>query len=718
MTVGETLVHVKNTLLLFWPLVSLFLSCWPLIGHSQYRNPPEVVIPLRVTGRGRHISTRDWLSYSLHFGGQRHIVHMKTKKVLVSRDFSVFTYTDQGALVEDMPFVQNDCFYHGYVEGDPESLVALSTCFGGFQGMLQINDIAYEIKPKTFSATFEHLVYKIDSQETQSLPRCGLTEEEIAWQLKFQKNATTTLMQSSLEGIWLHQWFLELAIVIEHEQFIFRGSNISKVELEVLMAIDLVDVFYNIMGLDVILTGLEIWNEENPYIASSTRTMLRAFCNWKKVSFNSRVSHDAAHIVIKQDFCNTKPFTSHYKGICDINRNCGLECILSDQLLPFASAVAHELGHNLWMRDDDSTCVCGKSICIMNKEVSPAEVFSNCSYAAFFNIISNSTCLHTAPNPEHIITFKRCGNGVVEEEEQCDCGSMKSCTNDTCCLQNCTLTPGADCASGLCCKDCKFRPSGTLCRAQENECDLPEWCNGISPKCPDDVYVEDGIPCLNDSFCYEKRCNSHDEQCKKIFGKEAKNANQICYKEINIRGDRFGHCSVEDTRYVPCDISDILCGRVQCENVIAIPSLEEHTTVHWTQINGVTCWGTDYHFGMSMTDIGNVKDGTVCGTEYMCLHKKCVPMPLWEDACLPDSCSMRGVCNNKHHCHCDYDWAPPNCLKEGNGGSIDSGPPPQRRRKPPWWIYLLILISLSSLPPSLPLPLLQAPPLPEELLEQ
>ena len=59
-------------------------------------------------------------------------------------------------------FVPDDCYYHGYVQGVPESLVALSTCSGGFRGMLLINDLAYEIEPLRYSATFEHLVYEID----------------------------------------------------------------------------------------------------------------------------------------------------------------------------------------------------------------------------------------------------------------------------------------------------------------------------------------------------------------------------------------------------------------------------------------------------------------------------------------------------------------------------------------------------------------------------
>jgi hypothetical protein len=54
---------------------------------------------------------------------------------------------------------------------------------------------------------------------------------------------------------------------------------------------------------------------------------------------------------------------------------------------------------------------------------------------------------------------------------------------------------------------------------------------------------------------------------------------------------------------------------------------------------------------------------------------------------------MRGICNNKHHCHCNYGWAPPMCLKLGSGGSVDSGPPPQRTKKYEW-IFKLLFASI------------------------
>jgi cytoskeletal protein RodZ len=79
----------------------------------------------------------------------------------------------------------------------------------------------------------------------------------------------------------------------------------------------------------------------------------------------------------------------------------------------------------------------------------------------------------------------------------------------------------------------------------------------------------------------------------------------------------------------------------------------------------------------------------------MCLHRKCVSIPPWEGNCSPDTCNDRGVCNNKHHCHCNYGWDPPFCLNKGNGGSIDSGPSPKKKKFP---VYIFIFIWLIALP--------------------
>uniref|UniRef100_A0A8C6RCM9 Uncharacterized protein n=1 Tax=Nannospalax galili TaxID=1026970 RepID=A0A8C6RCM9_NANGA len=605
---GETLAHIRITLLQLWLERLLCFSVWPLSGCAQHTSLPEVVIPLRVTGTSRRMWAAGWLSYSLHFGGQRHIVHMKAKKFLVSKHLSVFTYTDQGALLEDQPFVRSDCYYLGFVEGDPISTVALTTCFGGFQGILQVNNTAYEIKPQNASSTFEHLIYKIDNEETELFPmRCGLTEEELARQLKIQARYNFTLRQSSYEGWWTHKRYLEVALVVDHQRYVFQQCNISLVLSEVYLIVNVVNAIYYTLDLDVIVQGVEIWTEGNPVTVHDIDQLLTDFCIWKKINLDHRLQHNIAHLFVEHNF-GISLGLAYVGSVCMPSLNCGVDRMVGSDLFTLGRIMAHELGHNLGMLHDEASCTCGESLCLMAPTDNINIRFSNCSYGMFLKTYDTTNCLHKIHRPLSILRVTFCGNGVVEDGEECDCGSETMCRNDPCCMKGCTLKYGAACSFGLCCKDCQFMPSGTVCRENNSECDLPEWCAGTSHECPEDVYVLDGTPCHGGGYCYEKRCNNRDQQCQQIFGKEARSAAQTCYRKINTQGDRFGNCGISSHTYIRCNDSDVLCGRIQCENIADIPHLKEHSTVHWHQFNDVTCWGTDYHFGMTIPDIGEVRD--------------------------------------------------------------------------------------------------------------
>lgn len=80
------------------------------------------------------------------------------------------------------------------------------------------------------------------------------------------------------------------------------------------------------------------------------------------------------------------------------------------------------------------------------------------------DFFSHGHCLFDIPK------FKQregiCGNGIVEGEEECDCGHLDNCLKDgNCCdPHTCQLYPHATCATGECCQDCQPKKRSTLCR--------------------------------------------------------------------------------------------------------------------------------------------------------------------------------------------------------------------------------------------------------------
>ncbi|XP_030045060.1 disintegrin and metalloproteinase domain-containing protein 9-like, partial [Microcaecilia unicolor] len=303
-----------------------------------------------------------------------------------------------------------------------------------------------------------------------------------------------------------------------------------------------------------------------------------------------------------------------------------------------------------------------------------AKNFSSCSADDFESLIMNGQgqCLRNPPNPSDVISEPVCGNKVVESDEECDCGSMKECQNPCCNAATCTLTPGSQCAQGLCCEKCKFKGSGTECRAKSTECDLAEYCNGSYALCPIDVYVMNGYLCdSKQAHCFNGICQTYNSQCQALFGEGARKAIDQCFKEGNIRGDTVGNCGLSGGKYRKCAVVDTLCGKLHCENVKN--SLNAIVTTFIS--NGMKCTSVDFNLGTDVPDPGLVQQGSPCAEGKACVDNRCVNATALGYSCnVAQKCNNRGICNNNGNCHCDPGWAPPSCDRSGCGGSVDSGP--------------------------------------------
>ncbi|KAK7688106.1 hypothetical protein QCA50_008476 [Cerrena zonata] len=152
--------------------------------------------------------------------------------------------------------------------------------------------------------------------------------------------------------------------------------------------------------------------------------------------------------------------------------------------------------------------------------------FSPCSLGNICSLMAgasggktNTSCLADPGSGVKLISLQMCGNGIVEDGEDCDPGQG---SNSTCCdVSTCKFKSGAVCdpASSPCCTDqCSFAPTTQVCRpAKDAKCDQAEMCSGNSSACPADIFSPNGQSCGDDSLaCANGICTSLDKQCQTV----------------------------------------------------------------------------------------------------------------------------------------------------------------------------------------------------------
>ncbi|CAJ0609073.1 unnamed protein product [Cylicocyclus nassatus] len=110
-----------------------------------------------------------------------------------------------------------------------------------------------------------------------------------------------------------------------------------------------------------------------------------------------------------------------------------------------------------------------------------------------------------------------CGNGVVEEGEECDEGTFFMNNGSTqCCTSECRLTPSAECSphNQPCCNDtCSYYPANHVCLPGDPlQCKASSHCTGHSGECPLAPAIPDGSPCIEDGECQAGVCLPYCER--------------------------------------------------------------------------------------------------------------------------------------------------------------------------------------------------------------
>uniref|UniRef100_A0A667XDW7 ADAM metallopeptidase domain 9b n=1 Tax=Myripristis murdjan TaxID=586833 RepID=A0A667XDW7_9TELE len=609
----------------------------------------------------------------LNIKGRKHFLHLKQNKYVARQMFSDCTafnclYTF---------YSQEHCYYHGEVEGYDNSLVALSTC-SGLSGVIHLGSETYGLQPVPQSPTNEHLLYLLSDVPSEPFI-CGVSSETPSAQSHSHyepDHSVTSLLRRKRN---LPQTsYVELVFVVDNLRYNYKKKNETAVREEMVQMANLLDGYYKQLNIRVVLVGLEIFKDRNPFsVDGSAGEVLGEFVKWRKTQLLPRLRHDNAQFIVG----HPGAFPGGVLGMAFVGSICSTATSggINVDVVYISTVVAHEMGHNLGMHHDSEGCTCKANNCIMEPTATAGTNFSSCSEDYFETLIRHGggQCLKNPPSQSDVVGIAECGDGLLDKGEECDCGSPEECTNKCCDAATCKFTFGSACAEGSCCSNCQIKVAGTPCRGSVNTCDLPEYCDGKSAFCPEDFYIMDGLSCENTAYCYEGRCQTYDYQCKELFPSEATKAADTCFQHANTKGNLFGNCGITSNgNYIKCPVADAMCGKVQCTSVdVNTPPPGAHVSIQ--VIDGESCVNADFNLGTDVLDPAYVNPGSPCAEGKTCLDFKCVNASLLLSDLNCDAqttCTGRGVCNNQGNCHCNNGWAPPNCDKPGRGGSIDSGP--------------------------------------------
>ncbi|VDP16708.1 unnamed protein product [Soboliphyme baturini] len=231
-----------------------------------------------------------------------------------------------------------------------------------------------------------------------------------------------------------------------------------------------------------------------------------------------------------------EPFKHYLEGTRRVKRslNTGVVTLVNyhNRVLPRISqlTLAHELGHSFGsLHDYPSQCQPGlpdgnflmfasatAGDRVNNARFSPCSV-NNISAVLreMFRQAGESVRLSTRKRNCFILRETSfCGNAMVEDGEECDCGfNDDECRQrgDSCCYprshvgeaKGCTRTPWAECSpsEGVCCDGttCKYVPADSRTCRQASECSHSQMCDGHQSVCPPSKPRPGGTLCQENS---------------------------------------------------------------------------------------------------------------------------------------------------------------------------------------------------------------------------
>ncbi|XP_017658054.1 ADAM DEC1 [Nannospalax galili] len=383
------------------------------------------------------------VQYQIMLNGEEVILHLKKNKHLLGPDYTETSYSPRGEEVTRNSQNMKHCYYEGHILNEKDSLASIHTC-GGLSGFFIHHDQRYQIKPLKSTDEEEHavLLYSQEEPDTTNY-KCG--ERRVGRNIRTSRSLKSPNKEDFLQG----KKYLDLFLVLDNAFYKMYNGNVTRMRSFVFEVLNLLNVIYKTIGIQVTLVGMEIWSDGDkikvePKIGNTFTNFLR----WHHSNLRKKKIHDHAQLLSGIGFRNGRVGMAAVSSLCTVSSVSVIEAKRKNNVA-LVGVISHELGHVLGMSDVPYNTKCPTGSCVMNQYLSSKfpKDFSTISQSHFqrYLLSKKPSCLLQAPSPENIITKPKCGNQLLEVGEDCDCGSPEECTNLCCEPLACKLKSGPNC---------------------------------------------------------------------------------------------------------------------------------------------------------------------------------------------------------------------------------------------------------------------------------
>jgi len=217
--------------------------------------------------------------------------------------------------------------------------------------------------------------------------------------------------------------YIELVLVADTKVFKSFDSDAQKFHNYSKNLINHVNSLFAPLDIFIALTDVVIWTQEDQMeITANVDRTLGNFLQYRRQSLTIDHPNDYAVLLTGQYFDGGIVESTLKKPICTYEYSGSVVTFQTKSITSSATVIAHAIGHVLGMEHDEGNkCACPDKHCIMSPFYSEngQSHWSSCSVDQLSLAFKRGMNLCLKNLPKQLFGSPTCGNGFVEEDEEC-----------------------------------------------------------------------------------------------------------------------------------------------------------------------------------------------------------------------------------------------------------------------------------------------------------